>query len=299
MASTNHDFSRYERGECRRAEDTVASAFDEELALIASFCMHELDWTRAAHDSLWSAVATRLADAGLSGLPATLIRNRDIRHIWHDPNLIVGTTCGYPYATELRGRVALVGAPAYRWPGCQGQSHRSFVVVRDDSPIEQLEDCRGARFAMNSRDSNTGMNLARALFAPFAGGRAFFSSITVTGAHLGSLDAVRGGQADLAAIDCVTYGLAQAHAPDAVAGTRIIAETPPSPTLPYVMNAALAERHGSLVRTALRDAVADPSLREATEALGLIDVAEVDDDDYEIILDYQRAAVELDYPELC
>lgn len=281
-----------------KGDGQKASACDEDLVLIASFCMHELTWTEAAHDSLWSAVARRLADAGLGGLPAALTRDRDIRHIWHDPNLIIGTTCGYPYTTELRGRVALVGAPVYRWPGCKQDSHRSFVVVRGDSPIERLDDCRGARFAMNGRDSNTGMNLARALFAPFAGGRAFFSSVTVTGAHLGSLAAVRGGQADVAAIDCVTYGLARANAPDTIAGTRIIAETPPSPTLPYVMNAALAERHGDLVRAALRDAVTDPSLRETTAALGLIDVAAVEDDDYEIILDYQRAAAELAYPEL-
>ena len=91
------------------------------------------------------------------------------------PGLIFGQTCGYPYVTGLKDTVTLIATPEYSFPGCEGASHRSFIIRRASDPRRALGEFRGATAALNAHDSNTGMNLFRAAIAPIAGGAPFFS----------------------------------------------------------------------------------------------------------------------------
>lgn len=84
---------------------------------------------------------------------------------------------------------------------------------------------RGARAAINEPGSNSGYNLFRAFVAPHANAGRFFSSVLKTGGHLASIDAVSKGEADVASIDCVTFGNTLRFDPQRVAGVRILAET--------------------------------------------------------------------------
>ena len=81
-----------------------------------------------------------------------------------------GQTCGYPYVTELKDAVALIAAPAYRLPGCEGVLHRSFIIRRAGDPRRALAKFRGSTAALNGWNSNTGMNLFRDAIASVAGG---------------------------------------------------------------------------------------------------------------------------------
>src|SRR5262249_25716590 len=54
------------------------------------------------------------------------------------------------------------------------------------------------------------------------------------GAHVQSIAMVRSGEADVAAIDCVTYALLRRYRPESLAGTRILQPTDPVPAPPYV-----------------------------------------------------------------
>lgn len=264
----------------------------------ASLGMYDMPAVQPANDALWTAVATRLRGAGFADVPDALDRSRPLRAVWDDPELLLGQTCGYPLMTGLSEAVAVVAAPVHDLPGCAGARHRSFLVVSDASSARSLDGLRGACAAINGRDSNTGMNLFRARLAPLAGGRPFFGAVVETCAHLASLRAVAEGAADIAAIDCVTYGLAQRHRPDLLAGTRILGETSPSPSLPFVTRKDASAAEIAAIRAALADAVADPSLREATQALGLVGIEPARLADYAIVMRYERDAVAAGYPSL-
>ena len=134
--------------------------------------MYDFPWTAAANDALWAAIAARLDEAGVAA-PKTLTRASDLDAQWRDPGLVFGQTCGYPYVTELKGAVVLIAAPAYAFPGCDGASHRSFIIRRASDPRRSLAEFRGATAGLNGWDSNTGMNLFRAAIAPIAGGAPF------------------------------------------------------------------------------------------------------------------------------
>jgi hypothetical protein len=134
----------------------------------ASLGMYELPWLIEATDALWAELRPALRAANVAGVPDALDRSRPLAALWRDPALLLGQACGYPLVTELAGAVQVVATPVYAFPGCAGPMHRSFVLVRADDPAPSLAALRGRRCALNGRDSNTGMNLLRALVAPLA-----------------------------------------------------------------------------------------------------------------------------------
>jgi ABC-type phosphate/phosphonate transport system substrate-binding protein len=231
---------------------------------VASLAMYDAPPLDAANDALWATIAARLP-----GAPARLARGRPLEAIWTDPGLLLAQTCGWPLLTRLAGRVQVVATPCYALPGCAGPMHRAFIVVREADAAASLADLRGRRLALNAWDSNTGMNLLRAAIAPLAREGRFFGAIEVTGAHAASLRAVATEKADAASVDCVTFGLAQRHRPDLVAGLRVLAHTPASPGLPLITRGSANAAELAALRAALRAALGST----AADTLGLVGFA--------------------------
>jgi len=244
---------------------------------------------------LWSFLRHYLAQAGLSDLPENLDTTVPYDKVWLREDMLFSQTCGYPYVKRLRGRVRLVATPVYAHPACDGPLMRSFIVVRRASTFVSLQDLRGATAAINSPDSNSGANLLRAAVAPLARNGRFFCGTVETGSHGGSIDAVSSGQADCAAIDCITFANLLRFTPARVEGIRVLAETPATPGLPFITGAKVSDADLALLREALVAAIAAPSLSGARDVLGLVDVAMLTDADYEPILSLALGALETGY----
>ena len=255
----------------------------------ASLGMYDEPEFAAANDAFWSGVAAGLRAAGVRDVPPELTRGVPLPALWTDPDLVLAQTCGWPLLTALAGRVIVLLTPRYDLPGCEGPLHRSFVVVRQDDPADSLAALRGRVFAVNGFDSNSGMNLPRALFAPLARDGHFFGAVIETGAHRASLAAIAAGRADAACVDCVTFGLLQRHAPAAVAGLRVLAETDPVPALPFVTHAGAPAAEVA----ALREALDQPAA-----ALALTGVEVLPAGAYDVLLGLAAAAARLGYCRL-
>lgn len=265
---------------------------------IASLGMYDPPWLQMANDALWHAVAERLRAAGWPDVPERLERERPLGEIWRDPALLLGQTCGYPLVTTLKDGVGLVGSPVYDLPGCEGARHGSVLVVAEDAPIAALADARGRVAAMNGPDSNTGMNLLRHAVAPLAEGGRFFARIVATGGHLASLEYVRQGAADIAAIDGVTFELARRHRPEATAGLSVVGRTASGPTLPFITSRRTSPVDAEVLRRAMNEVLADadPGSPVAATALRRIEPASLSD--YEVLLGYEAEAAANGYPVL-
>ena len=266
-------------------------------APIAVLPMYDFPWTTEANDALWAAMSARLNEAGIEA-PKTLTRGGDLDAQWRDSRLVFGQTCGYPYATRLKDAVALIAAPTYVFPGCEDASHRSFVIRRASDPRRALAEFRGARAGLNAHDSNTGMNLFRAALAPIAGGSPFFRAVAVTGSHEASVEAVAEGRADLAAIDCVSFALLDRGRPELIELVAVVAESPRSPSLPFIASGSLGAPAIAAVREALIAAIADPNLAEARAALGLKGARETSPADYDRLAEIERGAGAAGYARL-
>ncbi|KPF46852.1 phosphate ABC transporter substrate-binding protein [Rhizobium sp. AAP43] len=251
-----------------------------------------------AQQSLWAFLATRLREAGLADVPDHLDATLSHDAAWLDPRLLLAQTCGFPYVKRLRGRVRLVATPLYDAPGCDGPSMSSVIVMRADAGPTDLSGCAGLVAAINEPISNSGYNLLRAAVAPHAHGKPFFSGVVETGGHLASLEAVRKGAADLAAIDCITYDLLKRHAPDGIDGLKILAHTPSGPSLPFITRLDTSDTELAALRQALATAVTAPELDEAREILGLRGIAVLDETDYDALLALEEKAIALGYGQV-
>jgi ABC-type phosphate/phosphonate transport system substrate-binding protein len=240
--------------------------------------MYDLPEVRWATDAVWSAVAERLSAAGVRTPPA-LSRGPAVHQLWTDPALLLSQTCGNPYVRTYRDRLRLVATLRYAAPGCDGPHYSSVLVVRADAPGDGLADFCGAVCAVNSWDSLSGwVALAAALPEP-----QFFRAALVTGAHADSVAAVAAGEADIAAIDCVTYALLQRHRPAATAGLRVIGRTALAPSLPLVTRRDVDDGTVEALQSALRGALADPALAEARAALLIEGIEILGEADYDAI----------------
>jgi ABC-type phosphate/phosphonate transport system substrate-binding protein len=264
---------------------------------LACLPMYDFPWTAAALDAFWFALTERLRAEGVEA-PTTLTRGPPLAAMWRDPELILGQTCGYPYWFGLRESVAVIAAPVYGFEGCDGARHRSFLIARREDARRELAAFRGARAAINARDSNSGMNLFRAAVAPLARSRPFFAGVVVTGAHVNSLAAVAEGAADIAAIDCVTFGLLARGRPELVERVRVFAHTPASPALPFIASAAHPPEMLATIRQCLTATLADAELATELRALGLVGVEVLDPGEYAEVAKLERGAVDLGYPKL-
>ena len=266
--------------------------------LTASLPMYNLPEMQAMNAAFWGALAEELRREGCTDIPGGLsFAGRPVPERI-ESDVLFSQTCGYPLQTIYRGQSRLLGVPTYDAPGCRSGTHCAFILVRNDSPYKKPEDLKGATFALNSRHSNSGMNLPRLLFARLAGGKPFFRSVVETGSHPNSIARVASGELDAASIDNLTYTFFKDHRPQAVAGLRVLAETPQSPAIPFITSIATPNDVAARLQAALFRLAADPARRAVLDGLRLRTISMPDPAAYASLLDYERQAADLGYPEL-
>ncbi len=197
--------------------------------MIASLTMYRRPELEAEHDRLWAQIRDGLRLAGIKA-PDRLSQDAEEAQVWEDPDLVLSQTCGMPYRLGLDKKVRLVGTPDYGLEGCPPGYYRSALVVRRDDPRRALKEFRNARFAFNDSHSQSGH--AAAYWHTAAEGFWFKTRIR-TGQHRLSALAVSEDEADIAAIDAVSWRLMQAYEPFAEY-LRVLDWTTPTPGLPLI-----------------------------------------------------------------
>ena len=264
---------------------------------IANLEVYAVPAVAEALEDWWAGLARAFVSEGLKDVPDAL-SSGDLEAVWAAPEMLFAQTCGYPLTHAFKDKLQLVATPAYNAPGCDGSNYRSAFVVRAEDPAQSLEDLMGRRVAFNSRDSQSGYSALRHAVAPLAENGRFVSEVIETGSHKASMQAVAGGKADFAAVDCVTLAIHQRYETALTDALRILSFSAAAPGLPYVTAAHRDADSVARLRSGLRQACADPALAEVRQAL-LIEGAEVLPlGAYQRILDMEAEALALGYPEV-
>ena len=239
--------------------------------MIASLMMYARAEHADADARYWASIRVALADRGIAA-PARLSNDADAFAVWTAPHLVLSQTCGLPYRTRLKDRVALVGTPDFGVEGCAAGAYRSAIVVRADDPRDTLQAFRDARLAFNQRESQSGF---AAIHAEARAEGFWFDHKIETGGHALSARAVAQGQADLAAIDAVTWRFLQRYDPVA-ADLRVLGWTAPTPGLPYI---SALDADVAAIRAAVTEAMAALTPADC-DTLGLRGLVQIPRSDY-------------------
>lgn len=234
--------------------------------MIASLPMYDPlggDWRI---DALWSDIRDAIRARGIAA-PDILTRSGDPHADWVRDDLLLSQTCGLPYRARLHERLTLVAAPAIWVPDRETRVHAastpsrpttlpagqyySVIVTRRNDPRTSFAEYDGARLAYNDALSQSGWGLMSAHAA--ARGVSFSSGLR-TGAHRASALAVFKNQADIAAIDVLSWFGPMAN-DRWLRDLRIIDRTELSPALPFVT--AFPE-HAATLLDALQEALSYP-----------------------------------------
>ncbi|MEM7259274.1 MAG: PhnD/SsuA/transferrin family substrate-binding protein [Pseudomonadota bacterium] len=195
---------------------------------IACLPMYHRPELNDAHQRYWQLIAGVLNNHGIDA-PEQLCQHQNLQELWLDKAMLMSQTCGMPYRLGLVDKVSLIGTPDYGVAGCPPGHYCSVMIIRRDDPRASLADFANARFAYNQRESQSGFA------APYQHCRThgfWFDHTIATGAHVAAAQAVMDHQADIAAIDAVTWELLQRY--ENMESLRVLLRTEPTPGLPYI-----------------------------------------------------------------
>ena len=265
---------------------------------IASLPMYAIPEIGKASSSFWQGIARYLKLEGVKHVPSRLEFDQPVANLWSDSNLLFSQCCGYDVVRRYRNSLIPFAVPLYAVHECADDEYSSLVVVNEFCRFDDVLDMQGTVVAVNGPESHSGMSALRHLVAPSNEKGRFFSQVKISGSHINSLEMIRRQQADIAAIDCVTYTLLAAYRPEALESTRVIGRTYHAPAPPFVTHMARGLDTVKRIGTAISRAFEDTSLAPARHALFLKDIKPVDINIYQKVVDFEHYAAELGYPVL-
>ena len=239
-----------------------------EMPVIASLPMYtrpELDDT-IAH--FWDLIRKNLNDKGISA-PKNLSQDAEDLSSWLNPGLVLSQTCGMPYRNVLHGKVQLIGTLDYNLIDCPPGHYFSVMVVRKNDVRLTLKSYDKATFAYNMETSQSGF--AAPLNHAISHGISFPNRVETLG-HLKSAEMVASGQADIAAIDAVTWMLIERYETFASKLCVLERTTPNTPALPLITSLTL---DSNLIYDAVKKAIKElpTDMRDAMLLKGIVKIS--------------------------
>lgn len=185
-------------------------------------------------DLFWAALADALRAAGHVGIPEALARWARPTEQWRDPGLLLSQCCGPDLFTAPGADLEVVARPAFSGLDAAPGTYFSWLVGERSALARP-------RVAINARSSRSGCGA----LAEWLRDRGLVpASVEETGSHAASLEAIRAGRADLAAIDAHAW-----HWLDS-GGIGVLGRTAAAPSPPWV-----TRRGGAVGIHALRRAL--------------------------------------------
>lgn len=222
--------------------------------MIACLPMYDLAPLRAVHDRWWQGIRAHLGYG-----PDALTRGGDPWGLWRSDDLLLSQTCGLPFRAHLWAHVKLVATPVCDIDAPPGQYFSRIIMRKGAAPQD------GLTCAFNEALSQSGW----AALHDWLGAQGLTpGAMIASGSHMASARMVLDGEADLAAIDALTWRLLTRYE-RWTDGLTCVDRTAPTPALPFI---TAKSRDAEAIYRAMSQALADltPQDRDALGLRGLI-----------------------------
>ena len=164
----------------------------------------------------------------------------------------------------------------------KGPAYRAMLVVLASSAYRDIASLKGTRLALTDPASTSGSLLPRKQFAPRLGMplESYFSTLSFSGSHLKSAQALARGEVDAAFIASAQLEAAHTAGQLPAARVRVLWASEPIPYDPFVYRGQLCEALRKQIRAAFLDDAATSSLRDLLDGFSATRFIAVDDSHY-------------------
>lgn len=193
------------------------------------------DWpeVETQTNKLWQQLCVLLKDNGID-CPTILDRKTPSESLWKSGHCLFSQTCGWPYINKYHSHLQLLTTPIYDIDGCDGTYHRSRLVCRANDQRNTLAEFTAATVVINESDSQSGHQAMKSALTMASLPAPFFAHGKISGAHRHSIKMVAEGDADICAVDPVSWQLALRYETPVTDQLKVIGEGPQIPGLPIV-----------------------------------------------------------------
>lgn len=252
---------------------------------IASLPMYDWPEVSGAFDRLWTEISHQLSAVNL-GAPEILTRVEHPSRLWTNENLIIGQTCGWPYANTLRGKAIPFARFHHDLHDCPPGNYHSVYIGQSPDDAKYLADkdalLKAGKIAINGNDSQSGFQVFREITGEGSSSTIPESMRYISGAHRNSIKAVAEGAAKIAAIDAVAFELAKRHDPGQAKNVTVIGRSSPLPGLPLITSVKHADDAEKLFHAV--SAAVDNLDAETKDTLLVKGVVPARDEEYKVFL---------------
>ena len=183
---------------------------------VVSLPWYDTPISAARIDAFWGVLKLEL-ESRLPVVPIELDRCRPLHIQWQDPGLLLSQCCGPDLESATCNQLIPLMRPVFSDLECEPGRYYSHIIQRPASS-------NITRAAINSITSQSGFHSLKS----WLGKRAAELTFVTTGSHQASIDMLRRGEADIAAIDAHSWPLLN------LTGANIIDRSQTSLTPPFI-----------------------------------------------------------------
>ena len=228
------------------------------------------DHTEPVFTAFWQFVRGYLKQQGIETGADLYDAKYNTISLAREGRLMLGQMCGMNFSRNVTRIPGYLGSFVLAEKGVPAGYYHSVIIASkklenisiDDLPIHEL------RAAHSEKDSYSGRF---ALYQALGGSPTpcAFGRVSYTGAHRGTLAAISSGQADIGAIDCLTWHMLQFACPEQVAKVKIIGTSPPVPAPPLVSGLAENSEELAILKKAIKAAFREDKLSAGMKNIGI------------------------------
>jgi len=169
-------------------------------------------------------------------LPRTVLNTIDDEIVSSEKTRL-SHVCGYPLVNQYVGQLEPLCAPHFHIDGVNGAEYFSYFMVKKTMPINSIVESDGLIAAVNTINSNSGMNVLRheiEKINKLGAIEQFFKELKISGSHNNSLQYLIDEKADIASIDAASYYFLQRNNPELNSQLKVIGRSVKTTSPPFV-----------------------------------------------------------------
>ena len=218
-------------------------------------------------------------------LPSILLNTIDDEIISSEKTRL-SHVCGYPLVNQYADQLKPLCAPHFDIDGVNGAEYFSYFMVKKTMPINSIVESDGLIAAVNTINSNSGMNVLRheiETINKLGSIEKFFKELKISGSHNNSLHYLIDEKADIASIDAASYYFLQRNNPELNSQLKVIGRSVKTTSPPFVthFNNPLCDSI-DLMETLNKALIELPSKQQ--EILNIVRFVDVSFSDYKKLL---------------